>query len=101
MLTGHMQNVLPVFVNEDAWQSISEENREAILTALDDLAYETLETAPQAEKDLIATLTEKGMTFISEDSGLQLNEFRERVGAQVAQDFPSWAPYIEQSAAIE
>ena len=101
MLTGHMQNVLPVFVNEDAWQSISEENREAILTALDDLAYETLETAQQAEKDLIATLTEKGMTFISEDSGLQLEEFRERVGAQVAQDFPSWAPYIEQIAAIE
>src|SRR5918993_533138 len=31
MLTGHMQNVLPVFVNERAWQSISEKDRNAIL----------------------------------------------------------------------
>ena len=29
MLTGHMQNVLPVFVNERAWQAISEKDRNA------------------------------------------------------------------------
>ncbi|KUF11837.1 TRAP transporter substrate-binding protein [Pseudoponticoccus marisrubri] len=101
MLTGHMQNVLPVFINEDVWQSISEENREAILTSLDELAYETLATAQQAEQDLVGTLTEKGMTFITGDDGLELDAFREGVVAQVNEDFPSWAPYIEQIAAIE
>jgi tripartite ATP-independent transporter DctP family solute receptor len=101
MLTGHMQNVLPVFINEDTWQSISEENRGAILDALDELAYETLATAQKAEEELIGTLTEKGMTFINADSGLKLDEFRERVVAQVNEDFPSWAPYIEQIAEIE
>lgn len=101
MLTGHMQNVLPVFINEDAWQSISEENRDAILDALDELAYETLATAQQAETDLIETLTEEGMTFITADDGLQIDVFRERVVAQVNEDFPSWGPYIERIAAIE
>ncbi|MGR3793357.1 TRAP transporter substrate-binding protein [Vannielia sp. SX4] len=101
MLTGHMQNVLPVFINEDAWQSISEENREKVLDALDELAYETLATAQQAEQDLVGELTEKGMTFITAEDGLKLDEFRAGVVAQVNEDFPTWAPYIEQIAAIE
>lgn len=101
MLTGHMQNVLPVFVNEDAWQSLSAENQEAILQTLDELAYETLAQAQKAEQELIGTLEEKGMTFITEADGLKLDEFRQRVIAQVNEDFPSWEPYIERIAAIK
>lgn len=101
MLTGHMQNVLPVFINEDVWQSMSEQDRESVLTALDELAYETLASAQKAEKELVDVLTEKGMTFITAEDGLKLDEFREGVVAQVNQDFPQWAPYIEQIAAIQ
>src|SRR5215211_5748430 len=56
MLTGHMQNVLPVFINEKAWQSIGEKDRDAITKVLDDLAQETLATARKDEESLIAQL---------------------------------------------
>lgn len=101
MLTGHMQNVLPVFINEDVWSSLPEKDQAAILKTLDELAYETLATAQQAEKDLIAKLEGDGMTFITEADGLKLDEFRTRVIAQVNEDFPTWAPYIERISAIK
>ena len=101
MMTGHMQNVLPVFINEDVWQSLSEENRTAIMNVLDELADETLATAQQEEEALISTLEGEGMTFITEEDGLELDAFREGVQAKVDEDFPSWGPYIERIAAIE
>lgn len=101
MLTAHMQNVLPVFINEEAWQSISEEDQEAILAVLDEMAQETLAQATQAEQDLIAELEGKGMTFITEEDGLDIDAFREGVVAQVNEDFPTWGPYMERIRAIE
>jgi tripartite ATP-independent transporter DctP family solute receptor len=101
MLTGHMQNVLPVFINEDAWQALPAENQESIMQTLDDLAHETLETAQRDEQSLIETLEGEGMTFITEENGLQLDAFREAVTAQVNADFPNWAPYMERISAIQ
>ncbi len=101
MLTSHMQNVLPVFVNERAWQGLSDDDRQAILTALDELAYETLAQAQAAEEELIGELEGKGMTFITEADGLDIEAFREGVLAQVNADFPTWGPYIERIAAIQ
>lgn len=101
MLTGHMQNVLPVFVNERAWQSISEQDRNAILDSLDQLAQETLKRAQKAEEDLIAELTKKGMTFITEKDGLKVAEFRQRVAAEVNKDFPTWKPYMDRISAVK
>ncbi|MFP4463503.1 MAG: TRAP transporter substrate-binding protein, partial [Guyparkeria sp.] len=101
MLTSHMQNVLPVFVNERAWQEIDEADREAILQALDDLADETLDQAQAAEQKLIGELEGKGMTFISAEDGLKIDVFRAAVLEQVNADFPSWAPYIDRIAAIQ
>ena len=101
MLTGHMQNVLPVFINESVWQSINEEDQEAILAVLDEIAQETLANATQAEKDLIGELEGKGLTFITEEDGLDIEAFRESVLAQVNADFPTWGPYMERIAAVE
>jgi TRAP-type C4-dicarboxylate transport system substrate-binding protein len=101
MLTGHMQNVLPVFVNERVWQSISEKDRTAIMDALEQIAQETLQQAQKAEQDLIAELKKKGMTFVTEKEGLKVAEFRERVSAEVSKDFPSWKPYMERIGAIK
>lgn len=101
MLTGHMQNVLPVFINEEAWQSIGEADREAILATLDDLAQETLDSAMRAEQELIGELEGKGMTFITAEDGLEIEAFRESVGAQVERDYPTWKPYMERIGAIQ
>jgi TRAP-type C4-dicarboxylate transport system substrate-binding protein len=101
MLTGHMQNVLPVFINERVWQSISEKDRNAILDGLDGIAQDTLRQAQKAEQDLIGELQKKGMTFVTEKDGLKLADFRERVSAEVNKDFPTWKAYMDRIAAVK
>jgi tripartite ATP-independent transporter DctP family solute receptor len=101
MLTGHMQNVLPVFVNERTWQSISEQDRNAIMDALDAIAQDTLKQAQKAEEDLIAELKKKGMTFVTEKDGLKVDAFRKGVSAEVNKDFPSWKAYMDRIAAVK
>ncbi|WP_340107364.1 TRAP transporter substrate-binding protein [Pikeienuella sp. HZG-20] len=101
MMTSHMQNVLPVFINEDVWSSLPEKDRTATYEVLDKLAYETLATAESAQTELVSTLEGEGMTFITEADGLKLDEFRTDVIAQVNEDFPTWGPYIERIAAIK
>ena len=100
MLTGHMQNVLPVFINEKEWQKISEADREAILKGSAALGQETLDMAKKAEKELIGVLTDKGMTFITEKDGLKSDMFREGVLKQVTIDFPDWPPFYEKIAKV-
>ena len=101
MLTGHMQNVLPVFINERVWQSISEKDRTAILDALEESAQETLKQAQKAEQELIDELKKKGMTFITEKDGLKVAEFRDRVSAEINKDFPAWKAYIDRITAVK
>lgn len=100
-MTGHMQSVLAVFINEDIWQGLSEENRTQITHVLDAKAEESLVWAQESEAELVAELTEKGMTVVTEEDGLDIDAFRERVLAQINGDFPSYQPYIEQIMAIE
>jgi tripartite ATP-independent transporter DctP family solute receptor len=101
MLTGHMQNVLPVFINERTWQSISEKDRNAISATLEQIAQETLQQASKAEADLIGELKKKGMTFVTEKEGLKIDEFRQRVSAEVEKDFPTWKAYMDRIAAVK
>ena len=100
-MTGHMQSVLAVFINEGVWQGLSEENRTQITDVLDAKAEESLVWAQESEAELVAELTEKGMTVVTEEDGLDIDAFRERVLAQINGDFPSYQPYIEQIMAIE
>ena len=50
---------------------------------------------------MIEELTGKGMTFITEEDGLQVGAFRDSVIAQVNADFPDWGPLMERIAAVE
>lgn len=101
MLTAHMQNVLPVFINETVWQQIGEKDRTAILKALDGIAQESLRMAQKAELDLIGELQKKGMTVITAKDGLKIEEFRKGVATEVNKDFPSWKPYMDRISAIK
>ena len=100
-LTGHMHAVLAVFINEEIWQSLSEEDRAAVTKVLDDKAKESLQWATESEDQLIADLKGRGMTFITEADGLDLAAFRKGVSAQISTDFPAFAPLIEQIEAIK
>jgi len=101
MLTAHMQNVLPVFINEKFWQSLSEEDRNLLLQIAAEVGEETLALGQKAEVELIDVLKGKGMTFITEKDGLKVDEFRKSVTTQVTADFPDWKPIMERIAAVK
>jgi tripartite ATP-independent transporter DctP family solute receptor len=100
MLTGHMQNVLPVFINERTWQSIPEKDRAIVAEVAAEVGEETLKLGLDAEVQLIDELKKKGMTFITERDGLKIEDFRKSVGMQVSTDFPTWKPLLERIAAV-
>jgi TRAP-type C4-dicarboxylate transport system substrate-binding protein len=101
MLTGHMQSVLSVFVNERIWQGVPAGDRKIIEDTMAEVGQKTLEwdrkTFDQYRKDLEA----KGMTFISDKEGLQLDAFRQAVTGQVIKDFPEWTQLIQQIQAVK
>lgn len=100
MLTSHMQNVLPVFVNERAWQAMTQADRDAVTQIAEQVGQQTLEQGMRAERELIAELTRRGMTFVTEENGLKLAEFRTSVNRQIREDFPDWGPLIERISAV-
>ena len=101
MLTSHMQNVLPLFINEKTWQSIPAADRAIIEKVTNEVGAETLKLGMESEVKLIDELKKKGMTFITEKDGLKIDEFRSGVTAQVKTDFPAWGPYMERIAQVK
>ena len=101
MLTNHMQSVLCVFVNEKAWQSISAADRKVIEDSVAELGKKTLDWDNESFAKYRKDLEAKGMTFVEEKDGLDLNAFRTAVLAQVNKDFPEWSSLIEQIRAVK
>jgi len=101
MMTNHMQSVLAVFINEKAYQSIPAADRKIMEDTMIEVGLKTLdwdrETSAKFRKDLEA----KGMIFVEEKDGLDVNAFRTAVLAQVNKDFPDWSGYIEQIRAVK
>ena len=101
MMTNHMQSVLSVFINEKVYQSIPAADRKVMEDTMIEVGLKTLdwdrETAARYRKDLEA----KGMVFVEEKDGLDVEAFRKAVLAQVNKDFPEWTGYIEQIRAVK
>ena len=101
MLTGHMQSILSVFVNERAWQQIPAADRKIVESTMIEVGKKTVdwdrETADKYRKELEA----KGMIFVEQKDGLDVEGFRKSVLAQVNKDFPEWGKYIEQIRAVK
>lgn len=100
-MTGHMHSVLAVFINEEVWQGLTEEQRTAISKVLDEEAERSLQLANESEAELVEDLKGRGMTVITEADGLDIAAFREKVSAQIAQDFPNFAQLIDQIEAVQ
>jgi TRAP-type C4-dicarboxylate transport system substrate-binding protein len=88
-------------VNEKVWQGISPGDRKIIEDTAYEVGQKTLawdrETNDKYRKDLEG----RGMTFVAEKDGLDIEAFRKAVLAQVGKDFPDWTPYIEQLRAVK
>jgi tripartite ATP-independent transporter DctP family solute receptor len=101
MLTGHMQSVLSVFVNDRIWQGVPAADRKIVEDTMMEVGAKTLawdrETAAKYRADLEA----KGMTFVEAKDGLDIEAFRKAVLAQVDKDFPEWKGLIGQIQSVK
>src|SRR5690606_17814530 len=95
-LTGHMLDLLPVFINNDSWNRISKEDQEKVMQAMREASEFSLRWSQEQEEYYIKLFEEQGVTVVREEDGLDVAAFREAVLAQVAQDFPAWQHYIEE-----
>jgi len=101
MLTGHMQSILSVFVNEGVWQKIPAADRKILESTLIEVGKKTLDWDRDTSAKYRKDLEEKGMVFVEQKDGLDVEGFRKAVLAQVNKDFPEWGKYIEQIRAVK
>lgn len=101
MLTGHMQSVLSVFVNERIWQGIPAADRKIIEDTMMEVGAKTLTWDKETATKYRADLEAKGMTFVEAKDGLDVTAFRSAVLGQVNKDFPEWKTLIEQIQAVK
>jgi TRAP-type C4-dicarboxylate transport system substrate-binding protein len=101
MMTNHMQSVLAVFVNEKVWQGIPAADRKIMEDTMAEVGRKTLDWDRDTSAKYRKDLQDKGMVFVEEKDGLDVEAFRKAVLAQVNKDFPEWAGYIEQIRAVK
>ncbi|WP_369018506.1 TRAP transporter substrate-binding protein [Thermatribacter velox] len=101
MLTGHMVDLLCVFINRNVWERIPESDRELIKQAMAETSEYSLKFALEKEEEYIQMFKEKGVTIITKEDGLDVDAFREAVLEQVRKDFPEWTGYIEEIQKID
>lgn len=101
MMTNHMQSVLAVFVNERIWQGIPAGDRKIIEDTMREVGQKTLQWDRESSAKYRRDLEAKGMTFIEQKDGLDVEGFRKAVLAQIQKDFPDWTSYIEQIRAVK
>jgi len=101
MLTGHMQSILSVFVNERVWQQIPAADRKILESTMIEVGRKTLDWDRETFGKYRQELEAKGMTFVEQKDGLDVEGFRKAVLAQVNKDFPEWGKYIEQIRAVK
>lgn len=91
MDTKHIIAVGPTVMNEQAYQALTEEEQGWI----DQAAYETWEKFTQSniesENEYIQKLIDAGVTFITEEDGLKVDEFKASVDALVAVNYAKYA----------
>lgn len=91
MDTKHIIAVGPTVMNEQAYQALTEEEQGWI----DQAAYETWGKFTQysidSENDYIQKLIDAGVTFITEEDGLKVDEFKASVDALVAVNYAKYA----------
>ncbi|WP_198663017.1 MULTISPECIES: TRAP transporter substrate-binding protein [Cohaesibacter] len=87
MLTGHMSNAEVVVMNEDAWQSLSDEQKAAVKQAAEETRQKATKAIQDKEEEETQALRDLGMTVIGPDEGLDLEAFRSSVQKLVQERF--------------
>lgn len=87
MLTGHIQSAQVIVINEDVWQSFSDDQRVAIAKAADTVRNKASKMVQDKEAGELQALKDAGMTIIGPNEGLDVEAFRASVNALVEKNF--------------
>ncbi|KXF75130.1 ABC transporter substrate-binding protein [Paramesorhizobium deserti] len=87
MLTGHMSNAEVVVMNEDAWQGLSDEHKEAVTKAAVEIRERATKAIQENEEKDTRALRDLGMTVIGPEEGLKIDAFRASVDKLVQERF--------------
>ena len=101
MMTGHMQSTLAVFANEQRLEGDPGRRPQDPRGHDGRGRQRDAGLGPQHDRQVPQDLQAKGMTFIEQKDGLDVDGFRKSVLAQVGKDFPEWPPYIEKIQAVK
>jgi TRAP-type transport system periplasmic protein len=102
METGHITAAEVVLINEDTWQSLSEEHRAAIEEAAEGVRQRATEAMLTSEAEDTQTLIDRGMTVIGPEEGLDLEAFRQSVQARVNEEFgEKYGDFYDEVEAIQ
>jgi tripartite ATP-independent transporter DctP family solute receptor len=96
MMTSHMESVIAVFVNEQAWKRIPEDDRKIMDECFREMGRLSLQWARETEASEIEFLKKNGVTIIDQSRGLELQAFRDGVNRQILTDFPNWGVYLSK-----
>lgn len=87
MMTGHIQSAQVVVINEEAWESFSDEQRSAISKAADTVREKASQMVLDKESGELQALKDAGMIVIGPEEGLDVAAFRASVGKLVEENF--------------
>lgn len=87
MLTGHMSNAEVVVMSEDAWQTLSDDQKQAIEVASLEIRERATKAIQDNEEKETEELRKLGMTVIGPEDGLDIDAFRASVSKLVDERF--------------
>ena len=87
MLTGHIMAAECVVINEKVWQNFSPEIQKQIMAAAQEVSKKATQMTIDREAENLAKIKKAGMTVVGPGEGLQVELFRKRTQALVAERF--------------
>ena len=87
MLTGHIMNAQLIVINEKAWQALTQQQRDALAKAADEVRAKATASVREQEAEELAKLKSLKMTVIGPDNGLKLDAFKASVNKAVQGKF--------------
>lgn len=98
--TAHMYEPLPMNVNEDTWQSLTDDQQEIFNDALDHVFPIANEHVREQEAEYKDLILDAGLEIIEHDE-IDVAAFQDRVRSHMNDEFPDWADWFAELAGEE
>jgi TRAP-type C4-dicarboxylate transport system substrate-binding protein len=99
ILTRHMPEAIGLTINEGVFQDLTDEQQQVLEEAATETRESQLEEALERDQGRVENIADAGVEVVDEESGLQLDVFRESVFASVEEQFSGWAEVREELTA--